>query len=53
MPEYLAPGLFIEEIDSGSKPIEGVGTNTAAFPGGQHKRHQTHPFGTSAWHQHE
>ncbi|MBM3495002.1 MAG: hypothetical protein FJX72_11890 [Armatimonadetes bacterium] len=33
MPEYLAPGVFIEEIDSGSKPIEGVGTNTAAFVG--------------------
>ena len=33
MPDYLAPGLFVEEIDSGSKPIEGVGTNTAAFIG--------------------
>jgi uncharacterized protein len=33
MPEYLAPGLFVEEINSGSMPIEGVGTNTAAFIG--------------------
>jgi hypothetical protein len=33
MPEYLAPGVFVEEIDSGSKPIEGVGTNTTAFVG--------------------
>lgn len=33
MPEYLAPGVFVEEIDSGSKPIEGVGVNTAAFVG--------------------
>lgn len=33
MAEYLAPGVFVEEIDSGSKPIEGVGTNTAAFIG--------------------
>ncbi|MHB0937055.1 MAG: phage tail sheath family protein [Armatimonadota bacterium] len=33
MPEYLAPGVFVEEIDSGSKPIEGVGTNTTAFIG--------------------
>lgn len=33
MPEYLAPGVFVEEVDSGSKPIEGVGTNTAAFVG--------------------
>lgn len=33
MPEYLAPGVFVEEIDSGSKPIEGVGINTGAFIG--------------------
>ena len=33
MPEYRAPGVFVEEIDSGSKPIEGVGVNTAAFIG--------------------
>src|SRR5437667_9106984 len=33
MPEYLAPGVFVEEIDSGSKPIEGVGVNTVAFVG--------------------
>lgn len=33
MPEYLAPGVFVEEIDGGSKPIEGVGINTAAFVG--------------------
>lgn len=33
MPEYLTPGLYVEEIDSGSKPIEGVGTTTAAFVG--------------------
>ncbi|MFZ4508079.1 MAG: phage tail sheath family protein [Fimbriimonas sp.] len=33
MPEYLAPGVFVEEIDAGSKPIEGVGVSTAAFIG--------------------
>ena len=33
MPEYLAPGVFIEEIERGPKPIEGVGTSTAAFIG--------------------
>ena len=33
MPEYLAPGVFVEEVDSGSKPIEGVGVNTVAFIG--------------------
>ena len=33
MPEYLHPGVYVEEIPSGSKPIEGVGTSTAAFVG--------------------
>ncbi len=30
---YLHPGVYIEEIPSGSKPIEAVGTSTAAFIG--------------------
>lgn len=33
MPTYLRPGVYIEEIPSGSKPIEAVGTSTAAFVG--------------------
>jgi uncharacterized protein len=33
MPEYLAPGVFMEEIERGPRPIEGVGTSTAAFLG--------------------
>jgi phage tail sheath protein FI len=33
MPEYLAPGVFIEEIERGPKPIEGVATSTTAFVG--------------------
>lgn len=33
MPTYLSPGVFIEEVDSGSRPIEGVGTAVAAFVG--------------------
>jgi uncharacterized protein len=33
MPTYLAPGVFVEEVDSGSRPIEGVGTAVAAFVG--------------------
>lgn len=33
MPEYLAPGVYVEEIDTGSKPIEGVSTSTAGFVG--------------------
>jgi phage tail sheath protein FI len=33
MPEYLPPGLDIEEIERGPRPIEGVPTSTAAFLG--------------------
>lgn len=33
MPEYLAPGVYVEEVSSGIKPIEGVGTSTAGFIG--------------------
>lgn len=33
MPEYLSPGVYIEEIEIGGKPIEGVGTSTAGFLG--------------------
>ena len=30
---YLTPGVYVEEVDRGSKPIEGVGTAVAAFVG--------------------
>lgn len=33
MPEYLSPGVFVEEVSSGLKPLEGVGTSTGAFIG--------------------
>ena len=33
MPEYLAPGVYIEEVDAGPKPIEGVSTSTAGMVG--------------------
>ncbi len=33
MRTYLHPGVYIEEIPSGAKPIEGVSTSTAAFIG--------------------
>jgi len=33
MPEYLAPGVYVEEIDTGSKPIEGVSTSTTGMIG--------------------
>lgn len=33
MPTYLHPGVYIEEIPSGSRPIEGVATSVTAFVG--------------------
>jgi phage tail sheath protein FI len=33
MPEYLSPGVYIEEIELGPRPIEGVSTSTAGFLG--------------------
>jgi uncharacterized protein len=33
MPEYLHPGVYVEEIDAGPKPIEGVSTSTAGAVG--------------------
>lgn len=33
MPEYLAPGVYVEEVDTGAKPIEGVSTSTSALVG--------------------
>jgi phage tail sheath protein FI len=33
MPEYLSPGVYVEEIDAGPKPIAGVSTSTAGAVG--------------------
>jgi phage tail sheath protein FI len=33
MPNYRAPGIYVEEIASGPQPIAAVGTSTAAFVG--------------------
>lgn len=33
MPEYLAPGVFVEEVSFRSKSIEGVSTSTTGFAG--------------------
>lgn len=32
-PSYLSPGVYVEEVDRGTKPIEAVGTAVAAFIG--------------------
>lgn len=33
MPMYATPGVYVEEVPSGARPIGGVGTSTAAFVG--------------------
>jgi uncharacterized protein len=33
MPQYFTPGVYVEEIERGPRPIEGVATSTAAFLG--------------------
>lgn len=33
MPEYLSPGVYVEEFEIGAKPIEGVSTSTAGMVG--------------------
>jgi len=33
MPQYLAPGVYVEEVPPAARPIAGVGTSTAAFIG--------------------
>ncbi len=33
MPDYQSPGVYVEEVDKGMKPIEAVGTAVAAFIG--------------------
>lgn len=33
MAEYLSPGVYVEEFDSGPTPMQGVGTSVAGFVG--------------------
>ena len=33
MPEYLAPGVYVEEVSFRSKSIEGVPTSTTGYAG--------------------
>jgi len=47
MPEYLAPGVYVEEIN-GPRPIEGVSTSTAGFVG-ETERGPTRPRLVTSW----
>ena len=33
MPEYLSPGVYVEEVDAGPQPIEGVSTSITGAVG--------------------
>ncbi|HZM79953.1 MAG TPA: phage tail sheath family protein [Candidatus Limnocylindrales bacterium] len=33
MPMYFSPGIYVEEVSGGARPIESVGTSTAGFIG--------------------
>ena len=33
MPTYQSPGVYVEEVAAGARPLEGVGTAVAAFVG--------------------
>lgn len=49
MPTYLSPGVYMEEVSSGSKPIEGVGTAVAAFVGFAEKGPVNEPTLVTNW----
>jgi len=48
---YLSPGVYVEEVDRGSKPIEAVGTNTVGFLGTCAKGPVNKPVFISNWSQ--
>jgi len=48
MPEYLSPGVYVEEVSSGARPIEGVSTTTAGFVG-QTERGPVKPRMVTSW----
>ncbi len=49
MPTYLSPGVYVEEVEAGSRPIEGVGTAVAAFVGLAEKGPVNTPTLVSNW----
>jgi uncharacterized protein len=49
MPTYLSPGVYVQEMESGSRPIEGVGTAVAAFVGLAPKGPQNEPTLVANW----
>jgi Bacteriophage tail sheath protein len=48
MPEHLAPGVYVEEVATGPRPIEGVSTSTTGFVG-ETERGPTRPRVVTSW----
>ena len=48
---YLSPGVYVEEVDRGSKPIEAIGTNTVGFLGESSKGPVNEPGLITNWSQ--
>ncbi len=46
---YLSPGVYVEEVESGSRLIEGVGTSVAAFVGFAQKGPFNEPTLVTNW----
>lgn len=49
MPTYLSPGVYVEEAQAGSAPIEGAGTAVAAFVGFAQRGPANTPVLVSNW----
>src|SRR6516164_6294061 len=49
MPTYLSPGVYMEEVSSGIKPIEAVGTALAAFVGFTERGPLNEPILVTNW----
>ena len=49
MPSYLSPGVYVNEVAAGTRPIEGVGTAVAAFVGLASKGPDNQPTLVSNW----
>ncbi|MEC4017970.1 phage tail sheath family protein [Streptomyces sp. H27-D2] len=51
MPNYLSPGVYVEEMEGGSRPVEGVGTSVAAFVGFAEQGPLNEPVRVTNWSQ--
>ncbi|MDB4895040.1 MAG: Phage tail sheath protein, partial [Firmicutes bacterium] len=49
MPTYLAPGVYMEEVDKGPKPIEAVATAVAGFVGLAARGPLNRPISVNSW----